>query len=397
MAAVHLHIATMSAWNFAARQAVGAVRAPALGALRPGLASVRLPLQVPTRLGAATPLSAAWAAAPAPRLGACAVRAFANKPQLPVTVTESEADEEPLVYNRPQQRRRKPWYTSPVVYVLMIVPLFTFWLGRWQLRRLQWKLDLIDELETKLSSEPLRLPRNINLDVLEEFAYRLVRIHGRFDTSRVLFLGPRAREGDRGYDIVMPFQRDGGGPDILVNCGFVSNEFVEGTGMDKRLKNRVPYEGDGTLTTLLPRVYPPSRFALPNEPHNNLWMQVNPAQMAAWLNEQAGIDQATSSTTTANVAFSPRNWWPFAKQEAPLASAEAFRHGQNPVVPVYLEQVFDGTFSEAGARMRQGIPVGRPPKIQLRNQHMEYAVTWFTLSGISTLMFIYMVSKGRAT
>ncbi|WFD03106.1 surf-like protein [Malassezia obtusa] len=319
-----------------------------------------------------------------------------SKPHLPVPVIESE-HAEPLVYNRPQRRRRKPWYTSPVVYVLMIVPIFTFWLGRWQLRRLQWKLDLIDELEEKLSSEPLRLPRNINLGVLEEFAYRLVRVQGRFDTSRVLFIGPRAREGDRGFDIVMPFQRSTGGPDVLVNCGFVSNEFVEGTGMNKRLKNPLPFEGEVTLTTLLPRVYPPSRFALPNEPHNNLWMQVNPAQMAAWLNEQAGIDQETSSERAANVALSPQRWWPFAKRAEPLPPAEAFKRRADPVVPVYLEQIFDGTFSEAGARMRTGQPVGRPPKIHLRNQHMEYAITWFSLSGISTLMFIYMVSKGRAT
>ncbi|WFC99608.1 surf-like protein [Malassezia yamatoensis] len=315
--------------------------------------------------------------------------------KLPVPVIETEENEQPLIYNRPQQRRRKPWYTSPVVYVLMIVPMFTFWLGNWQLRRLQWKLDLIDELEDKLNSKPLHLPRHINLDVLEEFAFRLVSLKGRFDPSRTLFLGPRAREGERGYDLVMPFHRAEGGGDVLVNCGFVSNAFIEGTNMDKHLKHPLPFQGEVTLTTLLPRVYPPSRFALPNEPNNNLWMQVNPAQMAAWLNEQSGAAQNTTSEKAANRGFSPRDLWPFSKPEEPLSPSKAFQQKSNQVLPVYLEQVFDGTFSEAGANIRQGIPVGRPPKINLRNQHMEYAVTWFTLSGISSLMFIYMVSRGR--
>lgn len=31
-------------------------------------------------------------------------------------------------------------------------------------------------------------------------------------------------------------------------------------------------------------------------------------------------------------------------------------------------------------RMNEGIPVGRPATIHLRNQHMTYAVTWYALS-----------------
>jgi len=41
------------------------------------------------------------------------------------------------------------------------MPIFTFGLGAWQIQRLQWKLELIDELESKLKKEPLDLPKNI--------------------------------------------------------------------------------------------------------------------------------------------------------------------------------------------------------------------------------------------
>lgn len=37
----------------------------------------------------------------------------------------------------------------------------TFVLGTWQVKRLQWKLNLIKELDEKLSKEPLHLPNMI--------------------------------------------------------------------------------------------------------------------------------------------------------------------------------------------------------------------------------------------
>lgn len=56
--------------------------------------------------------------------------------------------------------RRDPWVT-PTMLLLGFVPIFTFALGTWQLRRLQWKVALIDELEEKLQLQPLSLPKRI--------------------------------------------------------------------------------------------------------------------------------------------------------------------------------------------------------------------------------------------
>jgi hypothetical protein len=53
------------------------------------------------------------------------------------------------------------WFRRPVVLILAFMPIFTFGLGVWQIQRLQWKLELIDELENKLKKQPLDLPRNI--------------------------------------------------------------------------------------------------------------------------------------------------------------------------------------------------------------------------------------------
>lgn len=59
------------------------------------------------------------------------------------------------------RKQPKSWYKSPALIVLACVPLLTGFLGYWQIQRLKWKLNLIEELEDKLRREPMRLPSNI--------------------------------------------------------------------------------------------------------------------------------------------------------------------------------------------------------------------------------------------
>ena len=94
----------------------------------------------------------------------------------------------------------------------------------------------------------------------------------------------------------MPFKRASGGPDILVNRGFVSNDNIVGTGMEKRLRHPLKEDAnERSIVVLYPRVYPPGRFGLPNEPEKNVWLQLNPGQMAHWLNEQAGVQDVIAT------------------------------------------------------------------------------------------------------
>ena len=114
-----------------------------------------------------------------------------------------------------------------------------------------------------------------------------------------MFVGPRTYENERGYHIVMPFKRASGGPDILVNRGFVSNDNIVGTGMEKRLRHPLKEDAnERSIVVLYPRVYPPGRFGLPNEPEKNVWLQLNPGQMAHWLNEQAGVQDVIATENT---------------------------------------------------------------------------------------------------
>lgn len=49
----------------------------------------------------------------------------------------------------------------PINFLVVLVPFFTFSLGIWQVKRLRWKLDLIDEVQANIEREPMVLPPNI--------------------------------------------------------------------------------------------------------------------------------------------------------------------------------------------------------------------------------------------
>lgn len=56
--------------------------------------------------------------------------------------------------------RVEPWL-SPTIALVGFIPVLTFALGTWQLGRLKWKINLIDELQEKLELHPLVLPSKV--------------------------------------------------------------------------------------------------------------------------------------------------------------------------------------------------------------------------------------------
>jgi hypothetical protein len=80
-------------------------------------------------------------------------RPFCSPCRASLRYIHSERAENPIAY----KTRPKSWHI-PALLLIGCIPVFTFALGTWQLQRLQWKTNLIDELEEKLRLEPLFLP-----------------------------------------------------------------------------------------------------------------------------------------------------------------------------------------------------------------------------------------------
>jgi len=66
-------------------------------------------------------------------------------------------------YSTPHRSRQAHNYARarPFLFLLGVMPVFTFALGTWQLQRLEWKLDLIQQLQDKLHRDPIGLPPKI--------------------------------------------------------------------------------------------------------------------------------------------------------------------------------------------------------------------------------------------
>jgi len=84
-----------------------------------------------------------------------------------------------------------------------------------------------------------------------------------------------------------------------------------------------------------------------------------------------------------------------------LDTMAEFAGGPNAnVQPVLVEEIFEGHEGEASTRLSKGIPVGRPAKVDLRNAHLSYVITWYTLSFFTAVMFVRVLfnkqkSRGR--
>ncbi|KIK30142.1 hypothetical protein PISMIDRAFT_88127 [Pisolithus microcarpus 441] len=241
--------------------------------------------------------------------------------------------------------RKDSWY-SPTILLLGFIPVFTFALGTWQLQRLQWKINLIDELEEKLERDPILLPRKINVSVIPEFVYRRVLLRGTWDHDHTMLLGPRVRDGVHGYHVVTPLLRSQGST-VLVDRGFVSSDFVGN--YDRSEKGEV--EVQGMLRTSHKR----NTFTPDNQPAEGKWFWADVDAMA----EYAGGDAAS-------------------------------------VQPVFIEQIFSGHEGEATSNISKGIPVGRAATVDVRNAHLSYVVTWYSLSAFTAVMLGRLIMKRRA-
>jgi len=52
-------------------------------------------------------------------------------------------------------------FLNPTLVTLGLIPVLTFALGTWQVERLKWKVDLIDQLSEKLQRVPIPLPGKV--------------------------------------------------------------------------------------------------------------------------------------------------------------------------------------------------------------------------------------------
>ncbi len=196
-------------------------------------------------------------------------------------------------------------------------------LGSWQLQRLQWKNDLIASFELRAAAAPIAVPAaDSGLDDVEFHRLALV---GTFQHDKEVFLTGRTYEGNAGFHIVTPFQLDDGRI-ILINRGWVSEDYRDPA---KRAFSQIT--GPVTVAGILRRPGVKGYFVPENEPDNGFWFTLVPSQINAHL----GL-------------------------------------GAQAIGQFYADAVRTSDVVT--------LPIAAKTKLNLRNAHLSYAMTWYGIA-----------------
>ncbi|KAG5192358.1 SURF1/SHY1-like protein [Tribonema minus] len=245
----------------------------------------------------------------------------------------------------------------------------TVGLGTWQAFRYQWKVDLVEQSQKQLSSEPTDLPSDATQkDVSREGSTLVgtrVRARGVFDHSKEVLVGPRAAPksqestkgpgaggmatNPQGYFVYTPLRRQDGTA-ILVNRGWVP-QTASSWGRP---------EGVVEVLGVVRQGEKPNRFSPKHEPGMRKLMWVDLPTLAL----AAGLAANTLSADKLPVLM-----------DAALEDSEPFSRGESPV-PKRISDIDQFYVTP--------------------QTHLMYAATWYSLAAFATAITYARFRKGAA-
>ena len=144
------------------------------------------------------------------------------------------------------------------IFVFFSVVIFCS-LGTWQVYRLQWKLDLIDEIKNGLSSKPVFYS---NKNIIN---YQKVKFNGIFDFEKQIYLYSLNSKGTPGYDIITPIKISSN-EILLVNRGWIKKELKRNKNIN-RIESKY-FEG------IIKKITKPNPFKPENDIEKNVWFSL---------------------------------------------------------------------------------------------------------------------------
>ena len=200
-------------------------------------------------------------------------------------------------------------------------------LGTWQIERKTWKEDLIGRIVRQTKAEPVAPPLPDAWDPARD-EFRHVRVAGRFLNDREtlvhgLAAGETPGRALQGYYVITPLLRDDGGA-VLINRGFVPTELKAQADRRDGL-----IDGSTVVTGILRASEPRGMFVPQADPVRGEWFNRDAAGIAA----ARGITDAAPYLIEADAVPNQTSW-----------------------------------------------PRGGQLKVDLPNNHLQYAFTWFALA-----------------
>jgi surfeit locus 1 family protein len=209
-------------------------------------------------------------------------------------------------------------------------------LGTWQIERLHWKEGLIAAREQRLDAPAIDLPSGDDPAAVE---YRRVHVTGKFLYDREMYLASRTLNGETGYHVMTPLRPAAGTP-VLVDRGWIPLYRKDPA---SRPESRP--EGQSTVDGYVRLPDRTNVFTPPNDPDNNLWFSIDLAAMARY----AGLAAVR----------------PFYIQAGPAADPKT-------------------------------LPIGIKLRVDLPNDHLQYAITWYALAAALLVTYIIYMRRRKS-
>ena len=203
-------------------------------------------------------------------------------------------------------------------------------LGSWQVQRMSWKQNIISSFEEQMAKKPVVPPLEIKNGT--DWRYTRVRATGYFLHDKEILLTGRTFEGTAGFHVVTPFVFNDNRI-VLVNRGWIPEKL-----RDRKSRPQTIPRGTIIMEGILRGDNRKGYFVPENEPKNEVWLYINTKQIANY-------------------------------------------RAIGPVPGYYID--------ELRAPGPYKLPIGAAGKIEVRNEHLKYAVTWFLLA--VTLLVIYII------
>lgn len=224
------------------------------------------------------------------------------------------------------------YWEHPTLFAWLFIlasTLTMFSLGVWQLQRLAWKEALIAEIATAAKDAPVTIwPKDEAAQ--RALRFKRVELQGTFLHAHEFHLAARYHRSTLGYHILTPFQL-GDGRVVVVNRGWVPT-----TRKQPELRAGGQIKGPQAIVVMVRADKDRTYFTPENDPVGNMWF---------WRDVDA---MATHTGLT--------------------------------IEPITVDQLYYSAEDHG--------PIATDGKIELRNDHLGYAITWFMIGLSGIIIFI---------
>ena len=204
-------------------------------------------------------------------------------------------------------------------------------LGTWQLERLRWKSHIISTMNKHISLSPKEINASVINDI-KNYNYRRIKLEGTYIYNKNITIYSKVLNGKVGRHLIIPFKTKFGY--ILINKGFIPKDSNIDLAFAEKAKN-ISINGIVKFQQKI-NYFTPKNNLITNE-----WYYINLDEIGKFLNI--------------------------------------------PLMDFYL-------IEEDNPKERY--PVGSQYNLKVPNDHLQYAITWFSLA-IALSIFMHLLWRNN--